>query len=867
MKGSRQSGSLRAAIILAMGMGLSSIAAAVGLGPIQINSYLGQPLNASIRLSGLSDSDLKNTQVKLANDAAYQARGVPRTSEQGNLRFQIVKSGSGHRIMVTTATQVREPIINFILSMNNGGQVINREYAVFLDPDPTAQAGIRPIATPTSVPAATTVQESMATANNDILDGNAQRIELSGQTATSTTSLPTAVAVPSKPAPVATQKTTVTPPPVIPSAAASTSAIQPASRDTRGWGGIDAQSKRVVLDGQQTASASQEMAARTPSVTRNPVNTNAAPVPTSHYTGSGAYGPVKPGETLYSIAAATRPSASVSMDRWMRAIFNTNRGAFSRNDLNSLMAGVRLVIPDGNAALAGVSAPSSRENKPTGQSASEQTSSAEAMNDQNKPSPVDAQESGENPDETVMAQESAGEGPTINTEVSTQGEEVVPALMDDAQTALAEEIASSEPETGSEPAPGLQLEGVDSIGQMVTQESDNPVMTTPETTPPDSSMPATDSEAQPPVMTGEEAVKAAVKEEPAKPEMTAPFGLQWWQIAVAGVGALLLIFLLLTKLRKKPAEGEFSEEEVNRMVSDMEHSDQFAHFTEKDSDAVNLSQEEVASLDLASLEATDAEQFVVDLEKDSQMFEADKMTEANTEEDAVSDSIAEIDEDFFAENTTSAALAGGLGVQDDDSLDFFEENTPKIADEVTKDRLSSPSDDDLYDSLDLFADAEPAHEDEALEAEIPQESTSEIDSDAEDDLAFFDAEMGADDHDEMEELLEDDFFSDSAETVSDKLDPTPVQAAAASAPREAKPVKAAEPQSSASAQATKKPAAHHATVTRADEQAMDINLDLAVTYIKSGVKPEKARLWLNEVLTKGTTAQRKLAQELLNKLG
>lgn len=123
MKGTRQPKSLRTAIILALGMGLSKLALAVGLGPIQVDSYMGQPLKASIRISGISDSDALSSVVQLADNAAYRARGIVKTPEQSGLNFRIVKSGSGHIILVSSASQIKEPFINFILSMKSGGRV------------------------------------------------------------------------------------------------------------------------------------------------------------------------------------------------------------------------------------------------------------------------------------------------------------------------------------------------------------------------------------------------------------------------------------------------------------------------------------------------------------------------------------------------------------------------------------------------------------------------------------------------------------------------------------------------------------------------------------------------------------------------
>ena len=47
---------------------------------------------------------------------------------------------------------------------------------------------------------------------------------------------------------------------------------------------------------------------------------------------------------------------------------------------------------------------------------------------------------------------------------------------------------------------------------------------------------------------------------------------------------------------------------------------------------------------------------------------------------------------------------------------------------------------------------------------------------------------------------------------------------------------------------------------------MGIHLDLAPAYINSGIKPDKARAWLVEVMRRGTDIQKGRAQNLLDRL-
>jgi pilus assembly protein FimV len=64
------------------------------------------------------------------------------------------------------------------------------------------------------------------------------------------------------------------------------------------------------------------------------------------------YGPVASGETLWSIAQANRPAADVTMDQTMIAIVELNPSAFRDGNINRLLRGAELELPDAQRARA-----------------------------------------------------------------------------------------------------------------------------------------------------------------------------------------------------------------------------------------------------------------------------------------------------------------------------------------------------------------------------------------------------------------------------------------------------------------------------------------------------------------------------------
>lgn len=118
----------------------------------------------------------------------------------------------------------------------------------------------------------------------------------------------------------------------------------------------------VLLDPAPAAGSATASTAATParaeqaaaSATSAPASpAAAAPAPATGDTGErGVYGPVVPGETLWSIAARLRPNPSVSVQQMMLALLRENPQAFSADNVGALRAGALLRIPPPHAVTA-----------------------------------------------------------------------------------------------------------------------------------------------------------------------------------------------------------------------------------------------------------------------------------------------------------------------------------------------------------------------------------------------------------------------------------------------------------------------------------------------------------------------------------
>jgi pilus assembly protein FimV len=111
----------------------------------------------------------------------------------------------------------------------------------------------------------------------------------------------------------------------------------------------------------------QPVAPSPPSVISQPIIASPAPAPIQAAptqatpAPSGAtYGPVKPGETLYSIASQNKPDA-VTVDQMLVSLYRQNKDAFLNNNMNLLKKGQILKLPSQEEAAAIAATQATRE--------------------------------------------------------------------------------------------------------------------------------------------------------------------------------------------------------------------------------------------------------------------------------------------------------------------------------------------------------------------------------------------------------------------------------------------------------------------------------------------------------------------------
>jgi pilus assembly protein FimV len=134
------------ALAVALTFGVSAVpetARAAGLGPLTVQSALGQPLKAEVEVTSVTPEELQSLSVRLAPQAAFRQAGIEFNPALASLRFSLDKSNGRHIVRITSTQAINEPFVDLLLELNWATGRLVREYTFLLDP-PELRVGKTP---------------------------------------------------------------------------------------------------------------------------------------------------------------------------------------------------------------------------------------------------------------------------------------------------------------------------------------------------------------------------------------------------------------------------------------------------------------------------------------------------------------------------------------------------------------------------------------------------------------------------------------------------------------------------------------------------------------------------------------------------
>lgn len=267
-------------------------AAALALGPITVQSALGEPLRAEIDLPQITAAEAESLEASTASADAFRAQGMEYSSIANQVRMKLHRRPDGRSVLrLSGSSPVNDPFVDLVVDARWSTGQITRSYTMLFDPPSLRR-------TPATV------------------------------TASAQTTAPTSSPAPApRPAPAAAPAPT---PVATPSISAETRAAARAQ--------ANAETPRL------TPAPRQEAPTPKPTPVQRPPTASASNLPEDSVT-------VKRGETAGRIASAHRPG-SVSLDQMLVALLRSNPDAFIQGNINRIKAGAVLQVPSTNEALA-----------------------------------------------------------------------------------------------------------------------------------------------------------------------------------------------------------------------------------------------------------------------------------------------------------------------------------------------------------------------------------------------------------------------------------------------------------------------------------------------------------------------------------
>jgi pilus assembly protein FimV len=120
---------------------VSSNVYALGLGAIDMQSALNQPMNAVIDLTSASGTDLSEIKISIASQEAHDRTGLSKTRILSDFQFTIEQDAQGNAfVRITSFDAVHEPFLEFLLELQWPNGRLLREYTVLVDPPVTMPA-------------------------------------------------------------------------------------------------------------------------------------------------------------------------------------------------------------------------------------------------------------------------------------------------------------------------------------------------------------------------------------------------------------------------------------------------------------------------------------------------------------------------------------------------------------------------------------------------------------------------------------------------------------------------------------------------------------------------------------------------------
>ncbi len=126
---------IRKFLLFMLLLALPAAGFSLGLGKLEVNSSLHEPLDATVELISLNPAEIDGVKASLASAEAFSRAGIERPFFLSKLRFRPVLDQDGRPVLlISSRDTVREPFLNFLLEVRWRANTLQREYTMLFSP-------------------------------------------------------------------------------------------------------------------------------------------------------------------------------------------------------------------------------------------------------------------------------------------------------------------------------------------------------------------------------------------------------------------------------------------------------------------------------------------------------------------------------------------------------------------------------------------------------------------------------------------------------------------------------------------------------------------------------------------------------------
>jgi len=334
---------LKLSAIAAAALATSSNLAALGLGSLDVQSNLDQPLNGIIELRVAQGDDVNSLEASIASTEDFASLGIDYPAYMQNIKLTVEDIGGIKLLRVDSSDIIiNEPFIHFLVRVNWAGGSFLREYTALIDPPVYAAETPRSLAEPRVVGTDEAYQlEESANIEVEGIDSSPDETEVIDQI--------------SDAEPIYEDE--VDDEMVEDYADETAEDVIDEAEEYLEEEGVAADDAIEDLEQELEEDVAEEDATEVAELGDNETDSideqPASGLSDEQFPTDARYGPVSAGESLSVIAAELqRQFPELSVYQIMRVLFDENRSAFLRDNINGLMQGAILNLGDLSAIRA-----------------------------------------------------------------------------------------------------------------------------------------------------------------------------------------------------------------------------------------------------------------------------------------------------------------------------------------------------------------------------------------------------------------------------------------------------------------------------------------------------------------------------------